>query len=149
MARLARAAVVALTLAVPLAVPLSAKGPTTKLVITGPGLSAPVEISSPAAIAPSVYGGEFIGQPAPPPPAILKRYTVTFHVLAPRETAPRPRYQVQFARDPLSAEAFVYLPAPTEPAGKANRHTIMREGQDGRWHHAAPAWSRAVAAALP
>lgn len=131
-----------------LTMPLSAKGPTTKLVVTGPGIATPIEVTSPAAIAPSVYGGEFFGRPVSAPPVAWTRYTVTFHLLPPRETTPRAMYQVQFVRDPLSADAFVYLPAPTEPAGQANRHTISREGQDGHWYRAAPAWGRAVAAAL-
>jgi hypothetical protein len=140
-------AVVVLALSV--AAPLAAKGPTTKLVITGPGISAPIDVTSAAAIAPSVFGGEFIGPPATEPPALWKRYTIRFHVMPPRETTARPMYQVLFTRDPLSGEAFIYLPSLAEPAGRMNRHTIVREGHDGHWHRASPAWAGAIAAALP
>ena len=32
--------------------------------------------------------------------------------------------------------------------GKANVSTILREGQDGHWHHAEREWSEAVAKVL-
>lgn len=126
-----------------------AKGPTVRLTVAGPGLAAPVDIRTPEAIRPSVWGGEFIGQPAAEPPAVLRRYLVSFHVDLPRDQGVRVMYVVKYARDPFTGQGFVYLPGRQDTWGEVNRHTIGRDGQDGRWHRAERRWSDAVAAALP
>ncbi len=135
-----------LTLVVALADGLAAKGPTTRLVILGPGLSRPVETTDPKALA-NVWAGRFIAEPAPEPDHALPRYLVTFYVQAPRET-PRAMYAVTYVRDPQSGSGFVYLPGRGEEGWAMNVRTILRDGQDGRWHHAAAGWSDAVASAL-
>ena len=50
-----------LTLVVALADGLAAKGPTTRLVISGPGLPRPVETTDPKALA-NVWAGRFIAE---------------------------------------------------------------------------------------
>jgi hypothetical protein len=136
-----------LTLVVALADGLAAKGPTTRLVISGPGLSPPVETTNPKALA-NVWGGDFIAEPASEPDKALPRYLVTFYVQAPREATPIPKYVVSYVRDPRSGRGFIYLPGRGEQGHAMNVRTILREGQDGRWHHAATEWSDAVALAL-
>jgi hypothetical protein len=135
-----------LTLVVALGDGLAAKGPTTRLVISGPGLSRPVETTDPKALV-NVWGGSFIAEPAPEPDRALPRYVVTFYVQAPRDTS-RAMYAVTYVRDPQSGSGFVYLPGRGEEGWAMNVRTILREGQDGRWHHAAAAWSDAVASVL-
>ena len=125
---------------------LDAKGPTTRLVISGPGLSQPVETTDPKALA-NVWGGSFIAEPAPEPDSALPRYLVTFYVQAPRET-PRAMYAVTYVRDPQSGRGFVYLPGRGEEGWAMNVRTILRDGQDGRWHRANREWSDALARAL-
>ncbi len=128
---------------------LEAKGPTVKLVVTGPGLPNAVEVTSANALAASVWGGEFIGRPSATPPAMLPRYIVAFHVRLPRDQGVKMMYVVQYVRDPFSGRGFVYLPARDDEWGHVNRSTIGRDGQDGRWHSAERKWSEAVAMALP
>jgi hypothetical protein len=94
-----------------------------------------------------VWGGSFIAEPAPEPNHALPRYLVTFYVQAPRETS-RAMYAVIYVRDPQSGKGFVYLPGRGEEGWAMNVRTILRDGQDGRWHRAAAAWSAAVGSAL-
>ena len=135
-----------LTLVVALADGLAAKGPTTRLIISGPGLSRPVETTDPKSLA-NVWAGRFIAEPAPEPDPALPRYLVTFYVQAPRET-PHAMYVVTYVRDPQSGSGFVYLPGRGEEGWAMNVRTILRDGQDGRWHHADREWSDALARAL-
>ena len=128
---------------------VEAKGPTVKLTVTGPLLSKPIDITTPRAVRATVYGGEFIGAAATEPPKVLPRYTVSFHVLLPREQGVRVMYVVYYARDSVTGQGFVYLPARGEEWGRLNSGTISRDGQDGRWHHATQWWSDAIAASLP
>ena len=58
-------------------------------------------------------------------------------------------YVVTFVHDPKSGRGFVYLPGRGEDGWKMNVSTILREGQDGHWHHAEREWSYAIAAVLP
>ena len=135
-----------LTLMVALAAGLAAKGPTTRLVITGPGLSQPVETTDPKVLA-NVWAGRFIAQPAPDPDCALPRYLVTFYVQPPREM-PRAMYVVTYVRDPQSGSGFIYLPGRGEDGWRTNVSTILRDGQDGRWHHADREWSESLARVL-
>ena len=125
---------------------LAAKGPTTRIVISGPPLPRPVETTDPKALA-NVWAGRFIAEPASEPDPALPRYLVTFYVQAPRET-PRAMYIVSYVRDPQSGGGFVYLPGRGEEGWAMNVRTILRDGQDGRWHRATREWSDALARAL-
>jgi hypothetical protein len=140
---------------------LVAKGSTVRLTIAGPGLSSPLELTSPAAIAANVYGGNFIGNRATEPDKAFPRYTVSFYVELPGSSIPRMlyveppeeigrmMYVVYYARNPRTGQGFVYLPGRDDGWYRFNIHTIGREEQDGKWHEATPAWSAAIAAALP
>ena len=57
-------------------------------------------------------------------------------------------YVVSYVRDPQSGSGFVYLPGRGEEGWAMNVRTILRDGQDGRWHHADREWSDALARAL-
>ena len=135
-----------LTLGVALADGLAAKAPTTRLVISGQTLARPLETSEPKTLA-NVWAGRFIGEPSTEPDSRLPRYRITFYVVPPREQE-RPMYVVTFARDPESGQAYVYLPGRGEDGYRMNVRTMLREGQDGRWHHAGSEWSDAIARIL-
>ena len=139
-----RAALGATLVFVLCAVALSAKGETVRLTVVGPGLSAPIDVIDPAALA-SVWAGRFIGRAATEPDKSLPRYVVTFVVQPPRQQQARPMYVVMFARDRESGRGFVYLPGPGQNGYRMNVSTILREGQDGHWHEASPDWSDALA----
>jgi hypothetical protein len=136
-----------LSLVLALAEGMAAKGPTTRLVISGPGLPQPIETTDPEALA-NVWAGSFIGEPASEPDKSLSRYAVTFYVRPPREAFSRAMYVVYYVRDPGSGRGFVYLPGRGEEGWAMNVRTILRDGQDGRWHQAAAGWNDAVASAL-
>jgi hypothetical protein len=136
-----------LTVVIAFADGLAAKGPTTRIVISGPGLSRPVETTDPKALA-NVWAGRFIADASPEPDLALPRYLLTFIVQPPRD-APHAMYVVSYVRHPQSGNGFVYLPGRGEEGWRTNVATILREGQDGHWHHAEREWSNAIAAVLP
>jgi hypothetical protein len=56
-------------------------------------------------------------------------------------------YVVTYAHDPRTGDGFVYLPGRGEDGYWLNASSILRPS--GRWHRAAPRWSRAVNAQIP
>jgi hypothetical protein len=126
---------------------LIAKGDTKRLVVTGGPLKTALEITSPDALA-DVWGGSFLGEPTTEPSATLPRYTVSFYVVPPRETADRLMYVVTYVRDPDGTGGVVCLPGRGEPMYALNVTTILRATQDGRCHRGEARWSLAINAAL-
>jgi hypothetical protein len=130
---------------------LTAKAPTVRLTIAGPGLPAPVDTTAPEALA-SIWAGPFIGGPADEPDTSLPRYLITFYVRwweqGWGETI-KPKYVVWYVHDPRTKRGFVYLPGRGEDGYSMNAQSMSRDGQDGRWHSAAVEWSEAVAKKLP
>ena len=148
MNRMTVGGLVALLMTMTMAGAMSAKGRTVKLTVAGSGLSHPIQITDPNAVAANVWGGDFIGTPAKEPDKALPRYVVSFYVEPPREKV-RMMYVVYYARDPQTGEGFIYLPGRGEEWYRLNVSTIFRDGEDGTWRHASPAWSKAIAAVLP
>ncbi len=134
-------------IAVGLLVTLSAKGPTVKLTITGPGLTQPLEVTTPDALA-HVWGDDFIGSPATEPDTQLPRHMVSFHVQPNGSGDARVMYVIQYARNPNTGEGFVYLPGPGEEWYWLNVGTIHRQSHNGRWHHAVDRWNEAISASI-
>ena len=127
---------------------VSAKGPTVKLTVSGGNLQAPVAVTSQPALV-HVWSDDFIGAPSRQPRAELPRYQVAFHVLPNGRPDPRVLYVVTYAHDPVSGEAFIYLPGRGEEHYALNVSTILRDGRDGRWHRAVTAWAEALKPSLP
>jgi hypothetical protein len=125
------------------AVVVSAKGPTVKLTVSGGHLQSPIEVTSQPALV-HVWSDGFIGAPAAQPRAELLRYQVAFHVLPKGRREAQVLYVVTYAHDPASGDSFVYLPGRGEEHYALNASTILREGQDGGWHRAVPAWAEAL-----
>lgn len=125
-----------------------AKGVTRHLTLAGPGLPAPLAVTAPGALA-NVWAGDFLGLPCDAPPAHLPRFLVSFHVQPPRPTVVRVVYVVHYVADPATGDGFIYLPGTSEEGYRRNIGTIVRPSQDGRWHRASEAWSRALNAHLP
>ncbi|MQA31757.1 MAG: hypothetical protein GEU82_18305 [Luteitalea sp.] len=139
--------IVVAALAVSFAPGLSAKGRTVKVTVSSPSAVQPIDITDPTVIAPTVWGGEFIGARTSEPDRSLMRYRLAFHVEPPREKA-RVMYTVSYVRDPRKGTAFIYLPGPSDEGYRLNIGTIYRDGQDGRWFLAEPNWSAALNAAM-
>ena len=94
----------------------------------------------------SVFAGAFIAQPVDVP-NYLTAYTISFDIQA-REGVRADAYVVQYAIDG-QGQSFIYLPGRGEPSYRGNVSTIIRDGQDGRWHRASAEWSAAIQPYLP
>ena len=121
---------------------------TTKINISVDGAQARSrDITDPRVLGLSnVFAGRFIAAPADVPNT-LTLYTITFDVQA-RDGIKAAAYVVQYGVDG-AGQSFVYLPGPGETPYRRNVSTILRDGQDGRWHHASAAWSEAIQPYLP
>jgi hypothetical protein len=120
---------------------------TVKIIVSGPRLARPIEIRDAPALT-NVYGGNFMTTPATEPDKTWQRYTVSFCVNT-RDRGIAMLSVVRYARKPLTGDGFLYLPGHGEKEYGRDVRTIIRDGQDGRWYHAAPAWSKALNAHLP
>ena len=114
------------------------------LTISGPGLTQPIVVIDPQILTLSnVYAGTFIGTLASEPDKASLRYTVTFDVQT-RDGVKKGAYVVTYSKNRWTGEGFVYLPGRGDESYRRNIGTILRDGQDGRWHQASEAWSRWV-----
>ena len=131
---------------------LQAKGPTVRLTVSGPGLSASVPITDQQILSVSnVWAGAFIGAPAEAPDSALPSYTVAFDVELPAwmKAGVRRMYAVHVVKDVKNGGLWLYLPGRGDSDYGLNVGTMLREGQDGHWHRANAAWGEAVAKYLP
>lgn len=120
---------------------------TTKLTIIADGLGL-IEITAPEVLALShVFAGQFIGAPAESPDSSFARYTVIFDIQT-MGGVKHGAYTVQYVFDDSTGEAFVYLPGRGEASFRSNTSTIIRDGQDGRWHRASAEWAASIRAYL-
>jgi hypothetical protein len=150
------------TLAIALSVQLSgasvvlAKSATTKIVIEGPDLSTPIEITDRQILANfNVWTGPgtFSSQPgfnANAPsfiidwsqgpvaavPQALQKYQVSFYS---EELSERPIYVVYYSFSRNSGPGYVYLPGKSEEWWRRNVTSIVR-GIEGKWFHAWITW---------
>jgi hypothetical protein len=122
---------------------------TAKLTVSGAGLPQSIEISEPSVLALSrVYAGTFIGAAATAPDAAWPRYAVAFDIQT-SDGVKEAAYVVTYSKSRWTGEGYVYLPGPGDDWYRRNIGTILRDGQDGKWHHASPAWCEAINARLP
>lgn len=150
-------AVSALLLAATL--PLLARGNavTVRLDISGPTLSQPLLVTSDQQLLDlsNVYAGRFLGLPVNRVDADWPRYVVTL-VVESRTPLPtlaltgiQKRYVLHYALDRQSGEGFVYLPGRGEDGYRENIGIMIRDDQDGRWHHASENWAALLNPYLP
>ena len=117
---------------------------TARLTIAGAGRDTPIFIRDSRTLALSnVFAGTFLGSRVEAPKDDSQRYVITFDVRGP-DRIKEHAYEVIYVRDAISGSAFVYLPGPGDRAYRNNRTTILRDGQDGQWHHASDAWAQAI-----
>lgn len=149
------ATAIALSVAVGLTLAVSAKGPTTKITITGDDLDAPLEIRDPATIRPfEVWAGPgtmscvrgncqehttgfIVDWPlgfVAARPAGLPQYTVSFYTASEEGVVNKagdalrdqPTYVVLYEYDEATQQGFVYLPGKGDPAYVINAKAILR-----------------------
>lgn len=123
---------------------------TVRLTINGATLAQPLLISdAPTLRLSNVFAGTFIGGPASAPPDdAATQFEIVFDVQTATGVKAK-AYTVIFARSRWTNETLIYLPGRGDIAYRRNVSTILREGQDGRWHHASEAWADAVGSRLP
>jgi hypothetical protein len=134
---------------------LSAKGETTRIIISGVSLATPIEITDAAIVRPfQVWAGagtmtcirgacydhtkgfivDWVAGNVAERPSGLQRYIVSFYttfdnavVNADGETlAERPSYIVWYEYDPATQKGFVYLPGKGDQGYETNSHTFIR-----------------------
>jgi hypothetical protein len=138
--------------------PLMARGAavTVRLEISGPTASEPIQVTNRDLLDLSnVYGAQFLGRPAGRVDSGLPRYVISLVIearpaipaAAPRGT--QKRYTMHYALDRQSGEGFVYLPGRGEDGYRGNIGLIIRDEQDGRWHHASETWAGLLNPYLP
>ena len=142
---------VALVVVVGLGASLPAAGvkETVKLTVSGAGLSQAIEITDRSLLDLSnVFAGTFIGAAAPAPDAASPRFAVAFDIQA-RDGVREAAYVLTYSKDRWTGEGYIYLPGPRDNWYRRNIGTILRDGQDGTWHRASPAWGDAINKLLP
>jgi hypothetical protein len=159
---------VALTILCISSASVSGKGPTTRIVLTAPGLVSPIEIidsnvlsnfivwSGPGVLVNSQEQAEgFIvdwrqGVVAQRPDG-LPRYEVSFYAKYANRSLEAQHehlaYVVSYEPDFSRGGGYVYLPGKGDDHYGLNVRTIHR-GREGHWFHASEAWNRTVMKAL-
>jgi hypothetical protein len=148
---------------------LLAKGVTTRIVMTGGNLTAPLHITDPAVLRGfNVWAGRgtymngvegtqgfIIDWPSWPQasrPDGLTRYQVSFFVRfvnRPLESqADQLAYVVDYEWDAVEAKGYVYLPGPADEFFRLNTSSIHRNGMNGRWFRSTEAWQDTLAPLL-
>jgi hypothetical protein len=136
-------------------VELFAKAETSKIIIKGVDLSAPIQITDPKTLANFVVwtgaGTDCTGtcstpspesfivnwsQPVADHPNGLHRYEVSFYAKMPDE---RLIYVVFYEHHPATEHGYVYFPGKTEEWYRLNVRTIFRD-VEGKWFRASSVW---------
>jgi len=123
--------------------PAFAKGPVDKISIAGPGLATPIEITNPELLRGlDPWAAMFVDWgrgPKAEPPSAGKHYEVFFY-LKEKNADFSLIYALYYSPAPSGKQEYIYLPGPGEKWYRLNIGTIIRDGQDGKWHYATPAW---------
>jgi hypothetical protein len=130
--------------------PADAKGPVVKLVVSGPDLAQPVEVTDPEAIDVIVYGATFIDRDRGPQnrssSSPVDPYQVQFYVDLP-EQGVKMMYVVYFVWDSSARRGLVYFPGPSDAWFRRNVGTVALPTA-GQWFYATEVWGRAVQRAI-
>jgi hypothetical protein len=142
-----------------------AKGPTTRITISGGDLSAPIEISDRQILrAFNVWSGpgtfingveaqegfiiDWSSGVVTERPTGLPRYEVSFYVRHKNHPVSEQRdelaYFVSYEPDATTGVGYVYLPGKTDERSGINGRSIYRGGREGNWFRATDEWQRAM-----
>ncbi|HEU4780883.1 MAG TPA: hypothetical protein VFS58_13455 [Steroidobacteraceae bacterium] len=148
----------------------SAKAKTSRIEITGPGLSRPLEIIAPEIVSefniwngpgvrvngesvhldPAHQRGHFIDWPrgaVNKQAAGLQRFIVTFHLdaaRAPNENGSR--YVVFYEFDRSKPGGYIYLPLPQDT--RPHHNSAIGHGVEGTWFHSTATWEAHIRASI-
>jgi hypothetical protein len=124
----------------------SAKAPTVKITIASGGLTSAIQVTDPQVLAFSdVWSGQFLDGARSPEnegPKALLPYEVSFYVKL-AENDVRKMYVAYYYPNSSTRQGFIYLPG-EGAVWELNVGTILREGRDGKWNYASPAWEALV-----
>jgi hypothetical protein len=126
--------------------PTPAKAATTKIIISGTDLPAPLEVTDDQILNLSnVWSGQFLDNshdhPQKPPERLP--YELSFYVKLSEDDV-RLMYVAYYYPEPSSKQGQIYLPGRREPWYYLNTGSIIREGRDGQWNYASPAWEALI-----
>jgi hypothetical protein len=141
---------------------VSAKGMTTRIVITGSQLSEPIQLRDRAVVAPfNVWSGpgtfvngvegldgfivDWRAGSVEPPIESLQQFEISFYVDGDSAKQERIAYVVSYAFNPQTAEGYVYLPGKGDARWGPNVRSIVRGPKyEGHWFRATEAWQNVV-----
>jgi hypothetical protein len=123
-----------------------AKAATIKIIISGPDLPTPLEITDEQILNLSnVWSGEFLdnshGHPEKPPERLP--YELSFYVKLSEDDL-RLMYVAYYYPESSTKQGQIYLPGHREPWYYLNTGAIIREGQDGKWNYASLPWEALI-----
>ena len=136
---------------------ISAKGMTTRIVITGSQLNEPIQLRDRDVVAPfNVWSGpgtssngvqgmngfivDWQSGAAEPSVTNLQQFEVAFYAEEDRSGSDRLVYIVSYGLDRSSGEGFVYLPGIGDPRYRPNVRSIIRGSKyEGHWFRASAA----------
>ena len=123
--------------------PTWAKEPTAKITISGGGLTSEIEVTDPRILDISnMWYGKFLDQSkgaVKEPPMGLRTYEVWLYIKF-SDNDLRRRYVVYYSPGPSTGRGYIYLPGKGQPWYWLNVSALLRDGRDGKWSYASPAW---------
>ena len=132
-----------------LAAAIWAKAPTVRITIAGGGLTNSIEVTDPQLLSIShAWGSEFLDasrDPLAEAPEVKLRYEISFHSQIDLNDV-RKTCVIYYSPNP-SGQGFIYLPG-KGTGWYLNAGTIIRQGRDGKWSYASPAWEALIKAAI-
>jgi len=120
-----------------------AKSPTVKMTVSGGELPSAIEITDPQVLGiSSIWGGQFLDSTRgvlKEPPRELPTYEIWFYIQV-SDKSIKKRYVVYYSPDASPGQGYVYLPGEGQPWYWLNVSAMLRQGRDGKWSYASPAW---------
>jgi hypothetical protein len=123
-----------------------AKAPTVKITISGGDLVGGIEVTNPQILRLSdAWSGQFLDSSRSPEnnaPQGLRSYEISFYAEIAKNDV-RKIYVGYYYPNSSTEQGFIYLPG-SGPVRSLNVGTIIREGRDGKWNYASPAWEALI-----
>ena len=145
-------AVLYLVAALPATV-VSAKGPVAVITVSGPGLTAPIEMKSAAVLSDfDPWRRQFIAWDRGVPPAAPQgpSYAITFYRFHRDESGASPIYVFDYVPNVPDGPGYIYIPGPDDSRYSLNAGTVVgatssdRWNPDGKWQYATDEWDATV-----
>ena len=136
---------------VTMAVPIDAKVPLDRIVVSGGGLPEPVTVTDAEALRLSNPWHGSIAEwttDVVAPPADRPVYEVLLHARLRGSEGVGPIYQLRYVEGAGGQAGYVYIPGRGETGYAQNVSIVYREGHDGHWHTVLPEWEASMRRAL-